>query len=144
MKKRLISLLFAIMVIISIPADGFAAGIEPRASDYFSCTRVQAVAAGNQRIVIEVGVDATDMMDEVGASIIHLYGKNADGTYSRVYTFTKEAYPSMIVEDSFFGYIDVSYRGIAGKEYYAVVGCYAKNSAGSETLYFYTNVVTNY
>ena len=47
----------------------------------------------------------------------------------------------MIVENSFFGYVDVTYRGAVGHRYFAAVGCYAKDSNGSETLFFDTNSV---
>ena len=142
MKTRIASLLCALLIIMGLPVTACASEVAPRASEYFSFTDVRAYAKGYGRVLIEIDIDATHMMDEVGASVIHIYEKQANGTYKEVYKYTKTAYPSLIVEDSFFGYVDVTYQGTSDKEYYAIVGCYAKDSAGSETLYFYTNVVT--
>ena len=142
MKKRIAFLLCVLLVIMGLPATACATEVMPRASEYFSFTDVRAYATGNGKVLIEIDINATRMMDEVGASVVHIYEKQTNGTYKEVYKYTKEAYPNLIVEDSFFGYVDITYQGTSGKEYYAIVGCYAKNSTGSETLYFYTNVVT--
>lgn len=141
MKKRLFCLLCALAVIIGLPADGFAAEVEPRASDYIGYTSVGAFAVGYGKVQIVVDVDATRMMEEVGAEAIYIFKQNSSGTYDLVYTYLKDVYPQMIVENSFFGYVDVTYRGTAGCRYFAAVGCYAKDSNGSETLFFDTNSV---
>ena len=142
MKKRLLSLFCAIIIIMGLPATACASEVTPRASDYFGCTSVRAYAKGSGKVLIEIDVDATHMMDEVGASYVYIYEQQADGSYDVVYTFRKTAYPSMVVENSFFGYVDVTYQGTPGTKYYALVGCYAKDSNGSETLFFDTNIVT--
>ena len=141
MKKRLFCLICALVIMIGLPADGFAAEVEARASDYISSTGVRAYAVGFGKVLIEVDVDATRMMDEVGASEIFIYKQNSSGTYDLVYTYVKDVYPQMIVENSFFGNVDVTYRGAVGGRYFAYVGCYAKDSNGSETLFFQTNSV---
>ena len=141
MKKRLFSLLCALVVMIGLPADGFAVEVEPRASDYISCTGVRAYAVGYGKVLIEVDVNATRLMEEVGASAIYIYKQNSSGTYDHVYTYLKDVYPQMIVQNSFFGYIEITYRGAVGHRYFAAVGCYAKDSNGSETLFFDTNSV---
>lgn len=140
--KRIASLLCAILIIASLPATACAAQVTLRASDYFGCTSVRAYAVGGGKVLVEFSVDATHMMDEVGASDIYIYKQQANGTYSIVYTYTKAANPNLIETDSFFGYGDVTYQGISGCKYFACVGCYAKDSNGSETIYFDTNVVT--
>ena len=140
--KRIASLLCAILILASLPATACAAQVTPRASDYFSCTSVRAYAVGSGKILVEIDVDAAHKMDEVGAAKVYIYRQQSNGIYVIVYTYTKEAYPSLIVEDSYFGYVDVTYPGIAGCKYFARVGCYAKDSNGSEILYFNTNVVT--
>lgn len=141
MKKRLFCLLCALVIMIGLPMDGLAADVEPRASDYIGCTGVRAVAAGYGKVRIEIEVNATRMMEEVGAEAIYIFKQNSSGTYDLVYTYLKDVYPQMIVENSFFGYVDVTYRGTAGCRYFAAVGCYAKDSNGSETLFFDTNSV---
>lgn len=140
--KKIISCLCAIMLLVSIPATAFASEVTPRASEYFGYTDVRASAIGNGKILIEISVDATHLMNEVGASSVDIYEQQTNGSYRKVFTFTKTSYPNLIVEDSFFGYVDVTYRGTPGKNYYAIVGCFAKDNAGSEILYHGSNYVT--
>lgn len=139
--KRIISILCVVVLISALPASTCAAEVTPRASEYFGYTDVRAYAIGNGKVEIEVSVDATHLMDEVGASYVYIYEQQSDGTYDVVYTFRKSAYPGMIVKNSFFGYVEVTYQGIPGHRYYAYVGCYAKDSNGAETLFFSTNTV---
>lgn len=142
MKKRILSLLCAMLVILSLPGVAFAAEVNPRASYYFSCTDVRAYAEPGSKILIEIDVDATHTMQEVGASYVYIYERQSDGSYDVVYTYTKEAYPSLIWRNSSCAYVDVTYQGTAGKKYYALVGCYARDSSGAETRYYETYVVT--
>lgn len=140
--KKIISILCAVLIIATLPVTACATEIAPRASEYFGYTAVQARAAGNGKVRIEIDINATHMMDEVGASYVIIYKELSYGSYQKVYTFSKDTTSGMIVEDSFFGYVDVTYQGIPGERYYAMVGCYAKDSNGSETLFFDTNIVT--
>ena len=142
MKKRLIFLLFALVLILGLPGVASAAEVNPRASYYFGSTDVRAYAKPGSKILIEIDVDATHTMQEVGASYVHIFEKQSDGSYDVVYTYTKEAYTSLIWKNSSCAYVDVTYQGTAGRDYYALVGCYAKDSNGSETRYYETYVVT--
>lgn len=142
MKKRMISLLCVVCVLLSMPGLACAADITPRASDYFSCTDVRAYAEGGGEILIEIDVDATHMMQEVGAEYVFIYEEQSDGDFECVYTFRKTEHPGMVEYNSFFGYVDVTYQGVSGTRYYALVACYAKDKNGAESLYFETNVVT--
>ena len=142
MKKRIVSLLCAVLVIMSLPGVACAAEVTPRASDYFSYTSVRAYAKTGSKIIIEMDVDANNAMLEVDASYVYIFEQQCDGSYDVVYTYTKEAYPSLIWTNSSCAYVDVTYQGTAGKDYYALVGCYAKDSNGAETRYYTTYVVT--
>lgn len=137
MKKKTIAIFFAVLLITSI--SGFAAA---RASEYFSCTAVYAFALDDGEILIEYDIDPTHTMLECGARIIWIYEEQSNGEYEDVFTYRMEDYPDMIQYDSIIGDGEVTYQGTPGKNYYALVGLYAKDSNGSETMYFYTNVVT--
>lgn len=137
MKRRAIALLFAILLITSI--SGFATA---RASEYFSFTDVYATALDDGEVLIEYDIDPTHRMQECGASIIWIYeGENNSG-YEVVRIYRMEDYPDMIQYDSIIGDGEVTYPGTPGKDYYALVGLYAKDQYGNETIYFETNVVT--
>ena len=135
--KKVSALIFAILLVMNIA--GFAAA---RASEYFSYTAVYAFAKDDGEILIEYDIDPTHRMQECGASIIWIYeGENNSG-YEVVRIYRMEDYPDMIQHDTILGDGEVTYPGTPGKDYYALVGVYAKDQYGSETIYFPTNVVT--
>lgn len=137
MKKKAIAIFFAILLISGI--SGFAAA---RASEYFSCTAVYATALDDGEVLIEYDIDPTHRMLECGARVIWVYeGQNNSG-YEIVRTYRMEDYPNMVQHDTILGDGEVTYPGTPGKDYYALVGVYAKDQYGSETIYFETNVVT--
>ena len=143
MKKRLLALVCALLMVLGLP--GAASAATPRASYYFSATDVRAYAPGNCQILIEFDIDATHTMLEVGAARVYIYGQQSDGSYDIVYTFdcTKEVYyDDMIDTNSMFGTGEVTYYGMPGVNYYAKCALYARDSNGSETRYYNTLVVT--
>lgn len=143
MKKRFFSLLSAILVMVSLATAACASDNTPRASDYFSATGVLAHAIGNGKVLIEVDINATHPMQEVGASDIYIYEQQSNGKYEIVHHYVKENYPNIMLDyNSCFASVDIIHQGTPGTKYYALVGCYAKDSLGSETLYFDTNIVT--
>ena len=142
MKKRFFSLLCAVLLVASLSTAAFAANAGARASDYFSATSARAYARSGGKILFEIDVDATHTMQEVGASEIYVHEQQDDGSWEIVYTFTKEAHPYLIETNSIGGYVDATYQGTVGKNYYAVVAFYAKDSTGYECLYDETPVVT--
>ena len=142
MKKRIFSLLCALVMILSVPVVACAADAEPRASYYFSCTDVRAYAEDNGRILIEIDIDATHTMQEVGASDVWIYEVDSNGDSEIVYTFTMEDYPNMIWTNSSCACVDVTYQGTIGMRYFATVACYARDSEGAEWRYYDTRTVT--
>ena len=137
MKKKIAVLAFAILLATNI--SGFASA---RASEYFGYTAVYAFALDDGEIMIEYDIDPTHTMLECGARVIWIYeGQNNSG-YEIVRTYRMEDYPDMIQHDTILGDGEVTYPGTPGKDYYALVGVYAKDQYGSETIYFPTNVVT--
>ena len=139
MKRRLLSLFCALVLVFSLAAPALAA---ENASYYFGYTNVRAYAMGDGEVLFTVDIDATHSMLEVGAEVVAVYEEQSDGSYDIVYIFELEDNDYMTVENSWFACIDVYYQGISGHRYYALVGCYARDADGSETLYFETNVVT--
>jgi len=140
MKKRLLSLLFAMLLLASMTMAAYAA--DTRASAYFSATSVRAYAKSGGKILFEVDISATHTMQEVGASEIYVYEQQDDGSWDNVYTFTMDEHPYLIETNDFGACVDATYQGTVGKNYYAAVACYAKDSNGYECLYDDTPVVT--
>lgn len=140
MKKRLLSLLFAVLLLASMTMAAYAA--DTRASAYFSATSVRAYAKSGGKILFEVDINATHTMQEVGASEIYVYEQQDDGSWDNVYTFTMDDHPYLIETNTAGAFVDATYQGTVGKNYFATVACYAKDSNGYECLYFDTPDVT--
>ena len=139
MRKRALSLLCAVLLLCSLPI--FACAAE-QASAYFGATDVRAYAESGGKILFEIDVDATHTMQEVGASEVYVYEQQSDGSWDNVYTFTSLSNPELVWANSSCAYVDAVYQGTVGKDYFATVACYARDSDGAEWLYFDTPVVT--
>lgn len=92
--------------------------------------------------MIEYDIDPTHTMLECGAKMIYIYEGYNNKNFKVVDSFHMDDYPDMIQHDTIIGDGEVTYPGTPGKDYYALVGVYAKDQYGSETIYFPTNVVT--
>ena len=137
MKKRVPVLIFIVILLVSISTTAHA-----RASEYFGCTAVYATALDDGEVLIEYDIDPTHRMLECGARIIWIYEGENNSDYEVVRTYRMEDYPDMIQHDTIIGDGEITYPGTPGKDYYALVGVYAKDQYGNETIYFPTNVVT--
>lgn len=141
MRKRIVSIVCVALFVLN--TCNTVAGAVATASDYFSCTAVYATALSGGKVLVEFDIDATHIMEEVGAKRVYIYEQQSDGSYSNVFTFRSDNYySSMIDTNSAFGNGEVTYQGIPGRKYFATVAVYAKDSEGSETRYYDTNIVT--
>lgn len=142
MKKRIVAMVCAFLLIMNMSGVAMAS-VEPRASYYFSFTEVWATPLDDGKVLVEFDINATHIMEEVGAKRVYIYEQQSDGSYSNVFTFRSDNYySSMIDTNSAFGNGEVTYQGIPGRKYFATVAVYAKDSEGSETRYYDTNIVT--
>ena len=141
MKKKGFRLLSLILCLTIFLGAAMSAQATVKASDYFSRTQVWATRQGGGKFIIEYDIIATDFMDEVGASVILIMEEQSNGTFKNVHTFYGDDM-GLIDEDTNAAYGCVTYDGTSGVRYYAIVGFYAKNSSGNETLYFDTNTIT--
>lgn len=140
MKKRIVPIICAVLLMLNLCG---VANAVTRASDYFGCTAVYTTAIGNGEILVEFEIDATHIMEEVGAKRIYIFEEQSNGSYSIVYTFySDDYYSSMMNTNSAFGDGGVTYQGKPGVNYYAKCALYAKDSDGSETRYYNTLIVT--
>ena len=142
MKKRLLALFCAVSVLLSLTTAVCADNPGARASAYFSATSVRAYAESGGKILFETDINATHTMQEVGVSVIYVYEKQSDGSWDEVYIFTMDEHPYLIETNSIGACIDATYQGTVGKQYYALVACYARDSEGAEWLYGETPTVT--
>lgn len=139
-KIRFLGLLTSILFLFS--SITAASAVEARASYYFGCTEVLATATGSGKVLVEVDIDATHTMQELGATNIEIWEKQTSGSYKKVKTYTRYNTSNLIETDTPFSFCSVTYQGKSGTKYYAVATLYAKNSSGSETMYQSSNTVT--
>lgn len=134
MKKALRRLLLIVLCLLFVTVPSFAAS--PRSSEYIMGTSAVINYKGNGKIEIAFMISGTDIMTDIGATLIELYEWNDDGYSAKrvaTYRYTDPGYSHMMGHnDGIYG-SSVTYNGIAGREYYARVHLMAGNSSGSDT-----------
>ncbi len=135
-KRRYLAILLCLVLAFCmvIPASA-------RASEYFHRTYVKATHVGGGTLSIMVDLAATGTMQEVGATEVVVYEKNSSGIFEPVYTFTREAYPSLVTYNRLSYITYVTYYGEPGKSYYVSAAFYAKNASGSQIKWGDSSVV---
>lgn len=132
--KRFLSAILVLTLIFSMCSAAFAEEITPRANPYINSKSGSIARAGSGRININFLVNASDVMTTLGASKIELY--KADGTWLK--TFYSSAFANMLGSNTFTYGSSVSYNGVSGESYYAVITFYASCDRGSSTSTYTT------
>ena len=145
MKKNLRGFAFAMACLILLTTSAVAESepISPHASEYINGTSADIVAESNGHLRIYFSVGATDIMSELGATVIYVYEN--DGNSTRVVATlrcTQDEYSYFMAENTAFHGGNVVYKGIVGYKYYAKVYLKAGDSTGSDTLTHTTATVT--
>lgn len=131
-RQTALSLCLVIVLIFGLTSSASASVY---ASNYFTYGDVSASAAGNGKLRIKLDVLATGTMQEVGATQIIVYEKQASGSYQSVYTFKRADYPNLIAKNRASIVTYVTYQGTPGKTYYVTANCHAKDAYGSGTTW---------
>lgn len=129
-------LVFSIFCAVSAPvvaatSDDMAS---PRASYYISSTYA-SISNNSGTVTVSFDIIATGRMTSVGATVIRI--KDANDT--TVKTFYSSSTSGMMGYNCVSHVGSVTYNGISGKKYYAVVSFKAENSSGSDTDAFVTD-----
>lgn len=142
MKARYIRLLsVALLVCMTSSMLCSFASASTQSSDYLNQYMAECTPISNGKIIISVDVDALVNCTKIGADDIYLY-ESIDGVnYTLVRHYTDYDYPNM-VGTGFHYYRDaVSYRGVAGRYYFANVYIYAGDSSGYDRRCYETATV---
>jgi len=140
MKKqtvRLISLILLAAMLLSTAA--FAATLQ---SDYIYYTSCSASRSGNT-VTINFSITGKGTMTKIGSTSIYLY-ENAGSGWSLVktYSYLNPLYAATLMgSNTYYKNGSVTYNGVSGRNYYAVIYYYAGNSSGSDSTSANTNVV---
>ena len=132
--SKILSFMLAFTMLLSVASFTAAA----RASAQLRSYGASLVDAGNGDIDIEFRVTGMGTMDELGVKTVKVYKSN--GTLVKTFTYT--SYDEMMGYDTGRHSGVVTYSGVEGQRYYAVVTFYGKNSAGSDSRTYTTSTVT--
>lgn len=124
----------------SIPLIDNDKEIIMRASYYLSSYAADCSVSGNT-VSVDYNVTATRVMNYVGAIGVYLYESSNGSNFTCVRTFYPSGNPNMLRQNFQFHATSVTYNGISGRYYYAVVSFYAENSNGSDTKSYTTSTI---
>lgn len=144
MKKFLRGIAFSLVSLFLLNTAAFASETDiTRASSYIANSGAAISADADCQLRITFSIQGTARMSELGATTIYLYEDN--GYLSKLvktYQSSDSNYSNMMDANTFYHGSDVTYEGIAGYKYYAIVNFKAGNSTGSDTTVGQTDVVT--
>ncbi len=133
---RTINLVLVLVLCVSILAIPAAA----RSSDYIVSRYASATSIDGGKITVDFRITATGSMTTIGATKIEI--KNSSGTTLRTYKSTETGYESLMGSNRTVYSSSVTYQGISGNSYYAVVYFKAENSSGSDIATYTTLLET--
>ncbi len=144
MKKnvRFVCIILVCSLLLAVPAQAESV-VDPRASAFFSSygTDLYKTSSTSFQIWFDVVANVATMQ-ELGVSEIALYRSTNGQNWTKIKTYIKESYPSMIAENtsSHDGYVPYNFAS-TGYYYRARVTFYAKNSTGIGELDEYTEII---
>lgn len=139
MKKRLLLLSFALLMLISTTVFATqAGGVLPRASYYLDAYYIDFEADGNETMCVSVLVEGTSKQDKIGISYIDIEQKIGN-RWSYFDTLEAADYPDFYDYDSYDYMGDVYFEGTPGVEYRVTVCVYAEKDGGSDSRTVTTN-----
>ena len=137
---RFIALL--LVLLLTVPVYANAAGVEiaqPRASAYLDNYGAYVYLPGNGQVQVYFNVTGTDDMDELGALSIAIY-ESTDGTnWTWKTTFKHDLTPGMLSYNDDFHTGHVTYNGVVGRYYKALVCIWGGKNGQGDTRYFWTS-----
>lgn len=133
MKKIFKSFSICLIIVAIISTTTFAAApndpVDPQANSYIFKTTVGIVPLGSGKIEVDFSVTATGKMPDVGATRVTIYREG--GIVVATYKYTDSGYSYMIDHNTSTHGGTVTYQGVSGLRYYAVVTFFAGTLGGS-------------
>lgn len=134
MKRILASLL--LLVIISSCSLGFAADLQPKASELIIDTAIYAFDYGGGSIAFATDITTYTAVDQLGFSSLKLQEKQGSDWVTVKSATNKYAYNTGLYSYS------LSYNGTKGNKYRFVVKYYAKDGSVSDSLTVTSSTLT--
>ena len=133
MKKifKLFSICLIIIAVINTTAFAAAPNdsAAPQANSYIFKTTVGIVPLGSGKIEVDFSVTAMGRMPDVGATRVTIYREG--GPIVATYIYTDRGYDYIMGHNTYTHTASVTYQGVSGQRYYAIVTFYAGDLNGS-------------
>lgn len=131
---------FSLLLVLAFCLSSIAFAAPRRASDYIESCYASAARTSTGGVKITFDIIGTGVMTSIGATQIDI--KNSAGTIVKTYKNTQTGYGYMVTSNALSHRSSVTYPGISGNQYYAVVYFKAANRSGSDTDSYTTGFVT--
>lgn len=144
MTKRILrSIAFLLLISLSLTPIAMATDTaSSRASEYLSSYVAYMVRNGNGNVSVRFEVTGTEKMDDIGALTVKLQeSKDGGDTYTTIKTFSYLNYSYMLKHNTMTCVSSVSYDGVAGRYYQAIVTVYAAKGNGSDSRTIYASPI---
>ena len=132
MKKFIKSFSICLIIIAMMSTTAFAAApndpAEPQSNRYIWTTTVGIVPLGNGKIEVDFSVTATGKMIDVGATHVQIF--DASGKCVKIFSSTDPNYSYIMGHNDFTHTAGVTYQGVPGQRYYAIVTFFAGTIGG--------------
>lgn len=138
---RILTVTMVFIFSVSMMASAFAATYFPNASHYLDYYSATADTGKSGNVIVNFDVNATRVMDSVGASYI-VVQEYSNGTWKGVGSYFGSTSNGMLASNTNSTVGSITYTGTSGKQYRALVTVYAGKSAGSDSRTVTTNTVT--
>lgn len=132
MKKYFMVLVVGLLIIWGL--SGLASAHDTRASDYIVSCSISLTPLGDGDMLASFTVQATGLMDEVGAREI-LIEKKVNGQWVEHTTLSHKDYPGFIAKNARVCNKSQSFEGIVGMQFQATLTAYAVDDTGSDTSF---------
>lgn len=142
--KKMMKRIIAMVAAISICSCFLCASAAVDSSRYLSAYSVTCTAASSGRVIVNVQVDATGYMDELGATSITIYRSSDGREFEAVRTYECEDYPRMMGSGLHYNEDVITYYGTPGYYYFADVWFYAGDDTGGDSRHLASNDVRAY
>lgn len=137
---RLIVLLLVFSFIVPVYAQAAETeSVQPRASAYLSSYGAYVYLPGNGQVQVYFDVTGTDDMDELGALSIAIYESTDGVNWTWKKTFTHDSTAGMLSYNDDFHTGHVTYNGVVGRYYKALVCIWGGKNGQGDTRYFWTS-----
>lgn len=137
------TIVFVLIFALCLSTVSFAMEIAPmRASEYIRSYE-PAISAKSGTVTVSFSIDGTGTMTSIGARYIYLYEISGNSTtLVKTFRYTDNLYSHILGSNSRWHSSSVSYQGVSGCQYYAMVSFYAANSSGSDSALSTTRTIT--